>query len=314
MDRRVVVTGHTGFVGRALSALYPVIPLASERVDMREPCAVLRALEQAKPDALIHLAALSSVAESLRNPRVFYETNFLGTLNLFEGLQKIGFNGRVLLVSSSEVYGEVSADRLPIGEQEPHRPRNPYAVSKCAAELLCHQWAQAAAFDIITARPFNHIGPGQDGRFVIPSMVRQVVEMERGLRLRRMELGDLGVSRDFLDVRDVAHAYWLLLHQGQRGEAYNVALGQEHELRGILDLIFELTGVIAEVAVDPARVRRTEIRRMVGDPTRLMKQTGWHPEIGLRQTLQDMIDHERQHIARAQQGVLQSAQHLENQG
>src|SRR5690606_19227156 len=162
------------------------------------------------PDAVIHLAGQTFVPESFRDPSRTIQVNLLGTLNLLQALKRGGFNGTFLFVSSGDVYGQVAESALPISEELAPKPRNPYAVSKVAAELLCQQWGYAEGWRVLVARPFNHIGPGQAADFVVPSMARQMVGRAAGERRVTLEVGDIDVTRDFLDVRDVVSAYFAL--------------------------------------------------------------------------------------------------------
>src|SRR5207302_554158 len=187
---------------------------------------VLRAVKILRPRAVIHLAAHSWVPQSFKEPMETYDVNFVGTFNLLSALQKTGFHGRFLFVSSSDIYGQVSPEALPITEEHPSKPRSPYAVSKVAAEALCSQWSQTETdIEIVVARPFVHIGPGQSDRFVISNFARQIIEIKRTRREALVEVGDIDVTRDFTDVRDVVRAYELLLARGVPGEVYNICSG-----------------------------------------------------------------------------------------
>ncbi|HEY2817058.1 MAG TPA: GDP-mannose 4,6-dehydratase [Casimicrobiaceae bacterium] len=300
MDRqsisaRLFVTGLGGFVGSHLAAriaLDPAVYELAKAIDfeLRDPASLERALSSARPDLVVHLAAQSSVAESLRDPRTTYEINYLGTLNLLEALSATGFHGRMLYVGSGDEYGFVADTELPVPETHPLRPRNPYAVSKVAAEALCYQWSQTGAFEIVLARPFNSIGPGQGTRFAIADFARQIVEAARGRRPPRLETGDLDVTRDFTDVRDVVAAYLVLLERGVNGEAYNVCSGREQVLRDLVEQMAALAGVALELVTVPARMRPGEQRRMVGDAAKLFKQTGWFASTPVATTLRDIID------------------------
>ncbi|MHB1664732.1 MAG: GDP-mannose 4,6-dehydratase [bacterium] len=165
-------------------------------------------------DAVIHLAAQSFVPESFKNPLETFDVNFTGTYNLFSALKEYGFHGKILYISSGDIYGLVSEDKLPITEDYPLKPRNPYAVSKVAAEALCYQWSITEDIEIVIARPFNHIGPNQSERFAVSSFAKQIAEIELGLRKPVLNTGNIDITRDFLDVRDVAGAYKLLLEKG----------------------------------------------------------------------------------------------------
>jgi GDP-4-dehydro-6-deoxy-D-mannose reductase len=294
--KRLFLTGHDGFVGHTLRSLledggkrgYEVV-LPSCHYDLRDPVSIERALPSTAPDCVIHLAAQSFVPESFRDPRLTFDVNFVGTLNLFQFLQRQGFRGRLLYVSSAEVYGLVDPAEMPITEERFPSPRSPYGVSKVAAEALCAQWRQTEALDVIVARPFNHIGPGQLERFVVSSFARQLVEIKLGRRKPLIATGDMDVTRDVTDARDVANAYLLLLERGVTGEIYNICSGLEFWIRDILSLLVELVGVEVSIVQDPARMRATDQKRLLGSYEKLKRCTGWQPAIALRQSLADII-------------------------
>lgn len=247
---------------------------------------------------MIHLAGLTSVADSFDDPELFFDVNFGGTWHLLKALRDAAFSGRFLFVSSGDCYGSVAADSLPIAETHPLRPRSPYAVSKVAAEALCCQWSQTERLDAVIARAFNHIGPGQDERFATASFARQVARIRGRLAPPRIETGDLGVTRDMTDVRDVVRAYFALLDDGRRGEVYNVGSGRETRLGDILDGLLEVAHVSATVVTEAKRVRQGEQRRACADVRKIQRDTGWSPSIPLSQTLADMLDDWNERIHR----------------
>lgn len=290
---RTLVTGLSGFVGSHCAQQLQAVglELQGRPVDLREPADVAAAVRAAAPEAVLHLAARSSVAQSFEDPRATCETNFLGTLTLLQALAAAGFTGRLLYVSSGEVYGSVDEAALPVGEAQPLRPRNPYAVSKVAAEALCYQWSQTGPFEVVVARPFNHVGPGQDARFAVADFARQVQRIRAGLAKPELTVGDVDVTRDFTDVRDVVRAYRLLLERGRNGVAYNVCCGVERSLREVVQALAAAAGVTLRIAVDPQRLRPAEQRRMCGDFGRLRDATGWQPAIPFERTVADILDH-----------------------
>jgi GDP-4-dehydro-6-deoxy-D-mannose reductase len=289
---KVLVTGSDGFVGSLLMHERRCVRLADDggNVDLRDADRVRRAVASIAPDAVIHLAAQSFVPESFARPRETYEINFFGTLNLLEALKAAGFTGRLLFVGSGDCYGLVAPEELPIDEGRPLRPRSPYAVSKAATEALCYQWSQSEAFVIVMTRSFNHIGPGQSERFVVSDFARQVVEIRKGLCAPVIRTGDIDVTRDFTDVRDVVKAYLLLLERGRRGEVYNVCSGLEQSIRGVLLRLLQLAGVEAAVEQDPLRLRRAEQRRICGSPRKLEQDTGWTRRYSLDTSLADILN------------------------
>jgi GDP-4-dehydro-6-deoxy-D-mannose reductase len=299
--RRVFITGRNGFVGKHLEeaiasagrteATTSFVCGPSERLDVRDRASLRRELESAQPDLVVHLAAQSFVPESFRDPQATYETNFFGTLHLLQALEALSFTGRMLYIGSGDEYGRVAEAQLPVNERHPLRPRNPYAVSKVAGEALCFQWSQSGRFEVVMARPFNHIGPGQGERFVVSDFARQIATIRRGGRAATLEAGDVDVTRDFTDVRDVARAYMLLLDAaGANGEVFNVCSGAERSPREIIERLAHAAGVSVTIKQDAARLRPSEQRRMCGSFEKLRAATGWTPEIGIDQSLRDILD------------------------
>ncbi|HEY4138194.1 MAG TPA: GDP-mannose 4,6-dehydratase [Casimicrobiaceae bacterium] len=295
---KVLVTGHTGFVGRTLLAEASAGNIGFEwhsttlpdGFDIRDS-ALADAIATDPPDAVIHLAALTSVAESFEDLDRYVDVNFHGTRNLLRALRAIRFSGCMLYVGSGDCYGAVSDSDLPVCEDQPLRPRSPYAMSKVAAEALCFQSSLSEPFDIVIARPFNHIGPAQDNRFAVAAFAQQVAEIAAGAREPRLLVGDLDVTRDFTDVRDVIRAYVALLSGGRRGETYNVGSGRETRLADLLQMLLDLAGVRCTIETDPARLRSAEQRRMVADITKITRETNWAPQIALERTLRETLDY-----------------------
>ena len=288
---KLVVTGSSGFVGKHFCALYGGIPFEDDggMVDLRDAGRVKSAVAALKPEAVLHLAAQSSVAASLADPEGTISVNFMGTLNLLEALSSEGFQGPFVYVGSADVYGCAAESELPTRETQPLRPRSPYAVSKVAAEALCYDWSQRHNFRIVLTRPFNQIGPGQDKRFAVADFAHQIMEIARGKRPPCLVTGDLDVTRDFTDVRDTVRAYRLLLEKGENGEVYNICSGLERSLRSLVELMLQIAGVQAELQKTTARLRPTEQRRVVGDPRKIHALLGWAPEISITTTLADIL-------------------------
>jgi len=290
---RILVTGAQGFSGRHFQQSVPSIPLEAS-VDLRDPKAIDRALAGQSFDAVLHLAAQSSIAASLKDPWRTMETNFVGTLNLLVALTRNAFRGKFLFVSSGDVYGGVAPDALPIQDDSPLCPQNPYSLSKAAAEALCLRWSQRESFSVVVARPFNLLGPGQDDRFGIANFAKQVVLIKLGRQAPLIEVGDLDVTRDFIDVRDANRAYQALLDRGADGQSYNICSGRELRLRGLLERMLSLAAVSAKIQTAPDRVRAGEQRRMAGSAKKIFDLCQWRPQVDLDTSLQDvMADWER---------------------
>jgi GDP-4-dehydro-6-deoxy-D-mannose reductase len=298
---RVFVTGRSGFVGKHLQSLISPASTSAEwaalvapihRVDLFDRENLREAIRAARPDRVVHLAAQSFVPESFRDPKATLEVNFLGTLALLQALEASTFSGRMLYVGSGDEYGLVDEADLPVQELQPLRPRNPYAVSKVAAEALCYQWSQTARFEIIMVRPFNHIGPGQSPRFVVSDFARQLGRVRAGQQPPVLEVGDIDVTRDFTDVRDVVRAYLLLLESpGINGEAFNICSGVERSLRELIDRLTRLAGVQVDIRQDAARLRKSEQRRAYGSFDKLRRATGWAPQIDIDTSLRDILNY-----------------------
>ena len=297
--KKLLVTGLSGFVGttvrqelaRAGGAADFCLCPTQDDYDLRDALAVSRLVQAHAPDLVLHLAAQSHVVASMEDPAATLQINTVGTANLLKALSDNGFSGRLLYVSSADIYGSVDEALLPVTELQPVAPRNPYAVSKVASELLCLQWARTHGLQAIIARPFNHTGAGQRVEFALSGFARDAVAISRGLQAPRLQVGDLDVTRDYLDVRDVVDAYFRLLVRGEPGQIYNVCSGQERRLRDVLQLILDCAGVQAELVPDPARMRPVEQRRMWGSNLKIAAATGWRPRHTLQQTLQQLIDY-----------------------
>jgi GDP-4-dehydro-6-deoxy-D-mannose reductase len=257
--------------------------------DVRDPAALTRMISTVKPDNVVYLAAITTLRESVANPRDTYDINFGGVLNVLMTLRQCRFSGRMLFISSSEVYGLLSEGDLPVSEMRLPQPRSPYAVSKVAAEALCYQWSQTEEFEVISARPFNHIGPGQSKRFAIAEFARQIAAIKLGLAEATLLVGDIDTTRDFTDVRDVAHAYAGLLDRGRNGEVYNVCSGSERSVRSLIMRMCELAEVRVELREDPGRLRASDQRRVCGSNAKLTSDVGWQPRYTTDQTLTDIL-------------------------
>lgn len=301
--KKLLATGHRGFVGTAFGQFLQANPehavswcAPDDEPDVLDPARLRRALDEHRPDWVVHLAAQSHVPSSWADPAATLHLNAGGTANLLSALSDSGFTGRLLYVSSADIYGAVVPSSLPLTEDARAAPRNPYATSKLAGEELCRQWRRTQPLDVVIARPFNHTGAGQRPDFALPAFAREIAAIKLGLQPARILTGDLDVTRDFLDVRDVVAAYLALLARGASGETYNVCSGREVHLGEALRTLVELAGLKAEIATDPARLRPAEQRRMCGSHARISAATGWEPRIPLRDTLQQLLDYWMQEL------------------
>lgn len=293
MKGTVLVTGASGFVGpilvgelerRGMSVM--VLPSG---LDVRDAEALLRYIASYSFDYVVHLAGQSFVPRSFESPRETYEINVIGTLNLLESLKNVGFIGTFLYISSSDVYGIVNEEELPISENVAIAPRSPYAVSKAATELVCQQWGIVeSGARMVIARPFNHIGVGQSAQFVISGFCRQVARIKLGIQEPVIDVGDMNVSRDFTDVRDVARAYRCILESGEHGGLYNVCSQNEVILSEVLPLLCEISGQQFKINQVTGLLRPVEQRRVLGNYEKLNRRVGWKPEIPFHQTISDV--------------------------
>jgi len=248
-------------------------------------------IEESKPNEVYHLAAISHIPTSWKNPHLTFSVNVIGSLNLLCALREARREVRFLAVSSAEVYGSPLADELPVTESAPLCPENPYAASKAAFDLLAYQWSRFPGMHIVRVRPFPHTGPGQSTDFVCPSFARQIAQISLGLAPPVIKVGNLSARRDFTDVRDVVRAYALALESGKNGEVYNVCSAKSHSIKGILRTLKSFCPKKIKVEIDPTRLRPGDTSDMRGSFAKLRKATGWRPRIPFTTTLRDLYQY-----------------------
>ena len=307
---RVLITGAGGFVGRHLSARLGRVQAAARligttlfpsetvheavdehyRIDLKEYERVRDLLESCRPDAIYHLAAQAFVPRSFEDPWETLENNIRAQLNIISACLDLDMQPRILIVSSAEIYGAVEPDELPLNEDAAIRPTNPYSVSKVAQDMLALQYYLSHDLPIMRARPFNHIGPGQNDRFVAPAFAKQIAAIEEGSCDAVIYVGNLKARRDFTDVRDIVRAYHMIVDGGKPGEAYNIASGLAHSIRHLLDTLLRLSNIDIDVRIDPARLRPVDIPVIRGDSSKLRRDTGWQPKYSFEDTLRDVLD------------------------
>lgn len=262
--------------------------LRMERVDLRDYDGVHKVVDSTRPQRIYHLAAVTSPAKSFDELELTYQVNFLSTMNLFSAWLRVRMDCRFLLVSSSEVYGVVPPEKLPLREDMEMHPANPYAGSKAAAEILSLQCFQSYGLPIIRVRAFNHTGPRQSLKFVCSDFSRQVTEIDLGLRPPVIKVGNTQVRRDFSDVRDIVRGYCDLLEGGKPGEVYQLCSGKAVSIQTLLELLVSMASKPVQIAVDQGRVRADDSPEVRGDYSKARSAVGWTPRYELETTLHDL--------------------------
>lgn len=317
---RVLVTGIDGFVGSHAAEFLLRVPgvevhgtvldtsqvfnikhiehslhLHTANLLDRERLASL--FKDIKPDRVIHLAGQAFVPTAFADPVSTFQANIIGGVHVLEACRLLSANGMpgpsLLVVSTGEVYGRV--ERLPITEDFPLSPNNPYAASKASIDVIAQQYGEAFGLHVIVARPFNHAGPRQSPIFVCSDFARQIAEVAVGKREPKIQVGRIDTQRDFTDVRDVVRAYWLLLERTVGG-VYNVCAGRPVAIREILDTLARLAGIRIDCVTEESRLRSYDIPTVYGSNEKLRQATGWNAEIPLEQTLRDTYEYWRRMI------------------
>lgn len=265
--------------------------------DLRDPEVTRLILAQAQPDYIFHLAGQAFVPVSWDDPWPTLETNIRTQVNILAAAAALDLDARILVVGSTDEYGRVRPEELPITEETPLRPDSPYGVSKIAQDMLGLQYHLSHGLNTVRVRPFNHIGPRQREQFVAPAFAKQIAEIEAGLRPPVVYVGNLDVRRDFTDVRDMVRAYWLILQHGHPGDVYNIGAGVAHSIRHLLDILLSMSHVPIRIEPDQARFRPSDVPVSVCDATKLRALTGWCPAIPLEQSLRDILEYWRAKVA-----------------
>jgi GDP-4-dehydro-6-deoxy-D-mannose reductase len=317
LSGNALITGINGFVGKHLANMllgkgYKIIGLdlntedseanlrtstddrekiALINADLRDEEKVNELFERNDFDVVFHLAAQSSVKLSFENPADTFSVNVNGTLNILEAISQLKKQPKTLVISSSEIYGQLTPDEVPVAEEAPLKPVNPYAVSKAAVDLMAYQYWKAYGIPVYLARAFSHSGPGQRTVAVLSDWAFQAAKIELGLRPAEINVGNMEVTRDYTDVRDTVDAYYLIVSRGKPGRPYNVCSGQGYKIADLLDIIISFSSKKIEIVPDPSRLRPVDIPILVGSSERLKSETGWRPEIDIERTLRDLYDY-----------------------
>lgn len=300
-----LITGATGFAGRhlldALAGTARIVawqrpggspvrdPAHAEwrAVDLTDQDTVMREVERAAPDAIFHLAGAPSVSASWRNCLPHLRVNVLGTHHLLEAVRRAGRPCRLLVVSSAQVYQPAGTA---LDEDSPLQPPSPYGLSKLGQEQLAFRASLEDGLDVVVARPFNHIGPGQSAEFAVSSFARQIARIEAGLARPALRVGNLGARRDTTDVRDVTAAYVRLVAQGEGGRSYNICTGEAPSMEEMLDVLCAEAAVPLTRELAEERLRPHDVPLILGSGARITTETGWSPVIPLRRSLLDVLD------------------------
>ena len=268
--------------------------------DLTDYTATKRAIDIATPSRIFHLAANSYVPDSWKMPAEVLYNNIVSQTNLFEAVRDSKFckrfGTRIQIAGSSEEYGLVKSNEVPINELNEIRPLSAYGVSKVAQDFLGYQYCQSYGMKIIRTRAFNHTGPRRGEMFVCSTFAKQIAEIENGSKDGFIQVGNLEALRDFTDVRDMVRAYWQILDKGKFGDVYNIGSGKMRTMREVLDMLLALSSFRIEKVIDVNRLRPSDVEILVCDNTKLCKLTGWKPEIEFKQTLQDLLDYWRRRV------------------
>lgn len=315
--KKILITGVTGFVGQYVAESLLSSPdveihgtyfsdesrvrlgdlerhLILHKADLTNKEAVNHIIQETTPDELYNLAAQTSPSESMKDPAKTLSTNILSELYLFQSLHENKLEKtRVLAVASAEMYGKVRLEDLPVTESTTFRPITPYAVSKIATDYLALQYYLTHKLNIIRVRPFNHTGPRQQPKFVLPMFAKQIADIEKGKQEPILKVGNLKAKKDFSDVRDIVRAYILLMEKGVPGEVYNIGSGRSVSIQEILDILLSLSQKEIKVEVDQALFRPVDVEDLYCDSSKMFELTGWKPEIPLETTLKDTLDYFR---------------------
>ncbi len=313
---KALITGVAGFAGSHLADLllkkgWAVggidrgrMPAANVRriahrlelseVDILDHAAVEKTLSAFRPDAVFHLAGVAYVPHAQYNPSFVFNINATGTLNLLQACQKTVPGARVVLISSSQVYGQVPSSRMPLRESSPARPANAYGLSKLCAEEAGLLYHREYGLAVVVVRPFNHIGPRQAPVFVVADWARQIARIEAGKQEPVLRVGDLSSGRDFLDVRDMVEGYRLALEKGRPGAVYNICSGRPRGVKEILSGLLAQTRRKIAVREEAGRLRAGDISLLYGDCGKFRERTGWKPRIELGKSLRDILAYWRE--------------------
>lgn len=319
----VLVTGATGMVGSTIIDTtlaghpdYRIVALRRQRSDLRNVAHLMdhpnvtwetgdlsdshslyAILRKYQPERCFHTAAMSHVPTSWLAPAECMNTNAIGQINLFEAIRQTCPDCRVQICGSSEEYGLVLPNEVPVKETNPLRPLSPYGCSKVAQDMLGYQYARSYGMKIVRTRAFNHSGPRRHEGFAEATFSIQIAQIEKGLREPVIEHGNLTPIRDMTHVKDVVRAYWMSLDGScEWGEVYNICSGNNPRIQDMLDYLLSLSSVNITTREDPTRMRPSDVPILIGDSTRFREATGWEPRYTWQETLTACLDYWREQV------------------
>lgn len=317
-QKRALITGITGFAGSHLAelllkrgiAVYGISRPRSkadnieeirndirlEDADILDSHSLYSIMVKIKPDYIFHLAAQSFVQSSWASPANTMEINVVGSVHLFEAIRRAEISPIIQIACSSEEYGLVLENEVPVKEENPLRPQSPYAVSKVAMDYLGYQYHQSYGIKIIRTRGFNHTGPRRGEVFVTSNFAKQIAEIEKGKRTPVVEVGNLEAKRDWTDVRDVVRGYLLAVEKGEPGEVYNICTGKAWKISEMLNMLLKLSKIKVKTKKMSERMRPSDVPILIGDYSKFHKATGWKPEIPFEQTMEDLLNYWRERV------------------
>lgn len=318
LKKKTFITGITGFAGSHMAELllkkgYEVHGLCRWRSrtenidhikgklnliegDLLDSHSLQEAMMNVRPDFIFHLAAQSFVPASWTSPAVTLEINVVGSCNLFEAVRAAQINPVIQIASSSEEYGLVKPNEVPIKETNPLRPLSPYGVSKIAMDYLGYQYFKSYGMKIVRTRAFNHTGERRGEVFAESSFAKQIAEIEKRLKEPVVKVGNLSAKRDYTDVRDMVRGYLLAVEKGKPGEVYNICSGKAYQIKKVLEILLSMSKVKIKVEKDPERMRPSDVPILLGDFSKFRRRTGWRPKIKFEKTLQDLLDYWRERV------------------
>ncbi|MBU2633971.1 MAG: GDP-mannose 4,6-dehydratase [Nanoarchaeota archaeon] len=316
--KRVLITGTTGFVGSHLAELllnkgFEVHGIERPRsknenilhikdklkiheADIRDATSIQRLIKIVEPEYIFHLAAQSFVHTSFNSPEETLTTNIIGNLNILESVRQLNIDPVIQIACSSEEYGLVKEDEVPIKETNPLRPLSPYGVSKVAQDTLSVQYNRSYGLKTVITRAFNHTGPRRGEVFATSNFAKQIAEIEKGKKEPIIYVGNLDAKRDFTDVRDMVKAYLLAVEKCDYGEAYNICSGKTWKISEMLDILLKMSEKKIEIKQDVSRLRPSDVMILQGDCTKFEEKTGWRPEIPFETTMKDLLDYWRERV------------------